>query len=304
MKDLYDIIQFVRANRATDEQLALATLIRAQGSSYRRPGARMLFSSNGEAVGSLSGGCLEEEVAGAAHQVMQTGRSRVLMFDTRKRFGCNGQIEIMIEKVRENLFQEVGRGLDARQDCILVTTAARTVVAAPNENVPAGCLVQRVRPPVRFMLVGEGPDSSALVQLAGTLGWLPVIADEHDICQIVADDRTAAIVKTHNYGRDFVALRALLPLDLPYVGLIGPRRRRDQLLNDLLDIGVPINAGFYAPAGLDLNAETPAEIALAIVSEIQRAFCGGGGGSLRDRKVPIHQTTATAPSPIWPELAR
>ncbi len=84
-------------------------------------------------------------------------------------------------------------------------------------------------------------------------------------------------MKSHNYGRDFVALQKLLPLNLRYVGLIGPRKRRDQLLDDLLDLGVTINAGFVAPAGLDLGAETPDEIALAIVSEIQRVFAYGSG---------------------------
>jgi xanthine dehydrogenase accessory factor len=96
------------------------------------------------------------------------------------------------------------------------------------------------------------------------------------------------IVKSHNYGRDFVALQNLLSLDLRYVGLIGPRKRRDQLLNELLDQGVTINAGFFSPAGIDLGGETPAEIALEIVSEIQRVFAHGSGDSLRERKMSIH----------------
>jgi hypothetical protein len=95
-------------------------------------------------------------------------------------------------------------------------------------------------------------------------------------------------VKSHNYGRDFVALQKLLPLNLRYVGLIGPRKRRDQLLNDLLEIGITINAGFFAPAGLDLGVESPQEIALAIISEIQRVFAHGSGLSLREGKMPIH----------------
>jgi len=70
---------------------------------------------------------------------------------------------------------------------------------------------------------------------------------------------------------------------LHYVGLIGPRKRRDQIMNELLEIGITINAGFFAPAGLDLGAETPEEIALAIVSEIQRMFGHGSGESLREK---------------------
>jgi xanthine/CO dehydrogenase XdhC/CoxF family maturation factor len=76
---------------------------------------------------------------------------------------------------------------------------------------------------------------------------------------------------------------------LRYVGLIGPRKRRDQLINELLELGVTINAGFFAPAGIDISAETPQEIALSIMAEIQRVFGRGTGESLRERKMPIHR---------------
>ena len=96
------------------------------------------------------------------------------------------------------------------------------------------------------------------------------------------------MVKTHNYGRDFSALKKLAPLGLRYLGLIGPRRRRDQLLADLFDITGPIDAELFAPAGLDLGAETPEEIALAIIAEIQSVFAAASVESLRNRKAPIH----------------
>jgi len=116
---------------------------------------------------------------------------------------------------------------------------------------------------------------------------------------IEPDDWTAAIVKSHNYGRDFAALQKLLPLDLRYVGSIGPRKRRIQLLGELLELGVTINAGFFAPAGLDLGAEAPEEIALAIISEIHRVFRAGSGDSLRERRKPIHSVTDFANTPAF-----
>jgi len=88
--------------------------------------------------------------------------------------------------------------------------------------------------------------------------------------------------------RDFAALCQLLKLDLPYVGLLGPRKRREQLLSAVLDEGISIAAKIFAPAGLDLGAETPEELALALVSEIQATFAGGSAEALRDRKAPIH----------------
>ena len=137
---------------------------------------------------------------------------------------------------------------------------------------------------------------------AEILGWdISEIDQAADLASQV-DSRTAAIVKSHNYGRDFAALCQLLKLDLPYVGLLGPRKRRDQLLNAVLDEGIAIAAEIFAPAGLDLGAETPEELALALVSEIQAVFAGASAESLRDRKVPIHGwNIARRPAPPPPK---
>ena len=104
------------------------------------------------------------------------------------------------------------------------------------------------------------------------------------------------LVKSHNYGRDFAALQRLLSLNLRYLGLLGPRQRRDQLLHALMEAGVAIDSELFSPAGLDLGAETPEEIALAIVAEINAVFADASGESLRDRKAPIHGWNL-APSP-------
>jgi xanthine/CO dehydrogenase XdhC/CoxF family maturation factor len=282
LKDIYDILREFRKRRGETRQsgseFALATLVRAEGSSYRRPGARMLICQDGTTVGSLSGGCLEEEIAGQARDVLKTGEPLLVSFDTRKRFGCHGKIEIYIERVSDKFLADLANDLDARRTHIVVTRFGDDEFA------------QEIPPPLRLLIFGQGPDSAPIRRLSEALGWQPIeIVDAH-AWSISPDDWTAAIVKSHNYGRDFAALRKLLPMHLPYVGLIGPRQRRDQLLNDLLDLGVTINAGFFSPAGLDLGAETPEEIALAIVSEIQRVITKGSGFSLRERKVSIHAT--------------
>ncbi|MFL6531324.1 MAG: XdhC family protein, partial [Chthoniobacterales bacterium] len=102
------------------------------------------------------------------------------------------------------------------------------------------------------------------------------------------DAWTAAIVATHNYGRDCAALRHLLPLGFRYLGVIGPRRRRDEMLSDALDAGATISSQLFAPAGLHLSAETPAEIALSIIAEVQATFASGTAVSLSKRNAPIH----------------
>ena len=194
----------------------------------------------------------------------------------RKRFGCHGKIEIYIERVAKKFLVDLANDLDARRSHIALTRFGESE------------FVQEIHPPLRLMIFGEGPDSVPIQKLSESLGWQPIEIVDPNSLSIVPDEWTAAIVKSHNYGRDFAALQKLLPMNLRYVGLIGPRKRRDQLLNDLLDLGVTINAGFFSPAGLDLGSETPEEIALSIVSEIQRVFARGSGFSLRERKISIH----------------
>jgi xanthine dehydrogenase accessory factor len=297
LKDIYDILR--EWNKRPDERFALATLVRAKGSTYRRPGARMLICEDGKTVGSLSAGCLEEEVALRAREVLVTGKPALIGFDTRKRFGCAGKIDIFIECAAENFFADLAEKLDARRSCVAITRfrggkVGTRIVQFGYDPERGDELMQQIHPPIRLFIFGEGLDDKPLHSLGNLLGWQTLEIIDASELPIAPDDWTAAIVKSHNYGRDFAALRKLLPLDLRYVGLIGPRKRRNQLLSDLLDLGVTINAGFFAPAGLDLGAETPEEIALAIVSEIQRVFAAASGESLRERKISIHAALKSA----------
>jgi xanthine/CO dehydrogenase XdhC/CoxF family maturation factor len=119
------------------------------------------------------------------------------------------------------------------------------------------------------------------------------VAAAEEIPVLVADDAwSVALVMTHNYGRDLSYLAALLPLSLPYLGLLGPRNRREKLLADLADAGLALTPeqleNFFSPAGLDLGAEGPDEIGFSIIGEIQAVMNGRLGGSLRSRKGPIH----------------
>jgi xanthine dehydrogenase accessory factor len=306
MKEIVDIIR--KWERDRRQPAALATLVRTHGSSYRRPGARMLICPDGSTAGSLSGGCLEEEVVRRAFDVLRRGAPSLTKFDTRLRFGCNGTIEVFVESVSEKFLSEVAAMLEERRPCHIATVFTGddsdlgSRILPAEKRAPLGAFVQNVQPPIQLIIFGDGPDSSPLRSFAETLGWrVCELAHAGDLHLLTStDERTAAIVKSHNYGRDFVALRHLLQLGLRYVGLLGPRQRRDQLLNALLDAGVAVESELFAPAGFDLGAETPEEIALAIVSEIQSVFADASGGSLRNRRAPIHErnlprTPALAP---------
>jgi xanthine/CO dehydrogenase XdhC/CoxF family maturation factor len=301
MKEIRDILRLFELHRG--EAFALATLVRAQGSSYRRPGARMLICADGVTAGSLSGGCLEDEVAHRAREVMREGTPALMNFDTRLRFGCNGSIEVFVERVQENFLEDLAKNFVERRSSRVVTVFAGssepgTRLVRRDIQIPDGAFIQEVEPAIRLLIFGEGPDSISLRAFAEVLGWEVIEVDQPAELSNRADARTAAIVKSHNYGRDFAALCHLLKLDLPYVGLLGPRKRRDQLLNAVMDEGVAIEADVFAPAGLDLGAETPEELALALVSEIQATFAGATSESLRDRKAPIHGWSVVRRQPV------
>src|SRR5439155_18864857 len=98
-----------------------------------------------------------------------------------------------------------------------------------------------------------------------------------------------AVHASHSAGRSCAGLRNLLPMGLHYVGLIAPRTRRDESILDVSDSEAQWNSQLFAPAGLHLAADSPEEIALSIVAEIQSVFAHGTIQHLRDRKAPIHQ---------------
>jgi xanthine/CO dehydrogenase XdhC/CoxF family maturation factor len=300
MKEIADIIRAWERHR--DQPLALATLVRAQGSSYRRPGARMLICADGTSAGSLSGGCLEEEVARRAFEVIRTGIPSLMSFDTRLRFGCHGTIEIFVEAARENFLAALAGHFTGRRGCRAMTVFSGpldqlgTRIPGIGEDPPPDAFVQEIKAPIQFLIFGDGPDSNPLRSFAKILGWSVLEFDQVSDLPVRADERTAAVVKSHNYGRDFAALRHLFQLDLRYVGLLGPRQRRDQLLAALFDNGISLDSELFAPAGFDLGAETPEEIALAIIAEIQTVFADASGESLRDRREPIHRWNLVRPA--------
>lgn len=289
MKDLQEIIRLYE--RTPDQPFALATLVDSRGSSYRRPGARMLISEHGASAGSLSGGCLEEEVQMKAREVLQTGRAEWMSFDTRRRFGCNGRLEILVEKVAPVLLRQIASHLRERRVFWLgVDLVRRCSELIPCPDAAPSHVAQLVEPSIRLVLIGTGPDDSAFAAMASAMGWVVEYAESAADLRERYDAWTAAVIKTHNYGRDFAALRSLLPLGLPYIGLLGPRARREQLLGDLLDTGVHAGPNLFAPVGLALGEAGPEGVALSIISEIQAVLNQGSARHLRDLRCGIHQT--------------
>ncbi|HEX2053993.1 MAG TPA: XdhC family protein [Actinomycetota bacterium] len=192
--------------------------------------------------------------------------------------------------------------------------ASRQTLEVPGKG-EASAFVEPMEPPIRLLIAGAGEDVIPLVRLAGAIGWETVIADDREnllnkerfpeatrfvhlpkAIDLVAasgvDHLTAAIVMSHNYVRDQDYLKALLGTDVFYIGMLGPKTRLRRLLPDLAKEGVypseQDEAKIHGPAGLDVGAEGPDEIAWAVIAEIMAVRSGRNAGFLKHREGPTH----------------
>lgn len=305
MSDLLRLLQAAVTER--NHPWCLATLVNTEGSSYRQPGARLLVYPEGRrTIGFLSGGCLEEELGRQGAEVIERGVPRRIFFDTRKLFGCDGRLSIYLEKIPAA--GEEGNFLTRMAERIASRTTCRVVVphgaGEPSGFLPGkalvvereGTFVQSVPVPPRLIVFGDGPEVAPLAAFAEGLGWIfyPHSHPDELPADFKADAATAAVVMTHKFGRDLAALDRLLPLGLPYLGMLGPKRRNQELLSrfaDFHDAGLPLEwlAVLHAPAGLDTGSESPEEIAFSILAEAATVLAGRKGGFLKNRAGAIHR---------------
>jgi xanthine dehydrogenase accessory factor len=307
MKALQQIIRRVAENPS--RAWALATLVQTEGSTYRKSGARLLIDSDGSTLGVLSGGCLEEEIARHGKKVIDDGVPVLLSFDTRRLYGCDGRLKILVEPLPaagENLITKIGELLGNREICRIRTCFEGDPLGSellrPDILVAEqrGLFIDTVQLPIRLLLFGTGPEVEPMTQLAGNLGWVVErFGHPSELAEdFRADAETAALVMNHNFGRDLLALDRLLPLQLRYIGFLGPRKRHAELLTRLseyrsLDFNLD-GTTLFAPAGLDIGSEAPEEIALSIISEVAAVLSRRRGGFLRERKSDIHPAVTTA----------
>jgi xanthine dehydrogenase accessory factor len=309
MKALQQIIRRVIDNPS--RSWALATLVQTQGSTYRKPGARLLIDSDGGTLGVLSGGCLEEEIGRQGRNVIRDGSPLLLSFDTRRLYGCDGLLKILVEPLpaageNGNLITNIGRLLGKREVCRVRTRFEGEKFGS--DLLPAdaflaeqrGAFIDTLQLPVRLLLFGTGPEIEPITEIAESLGWMVEhFGHPSELAQgFRSDTQTAAVVMNHNFGRDLLSLHRLLPLQLRYVGLLGPKKRHAEILAQLSEYAVfDFNGAvgnLFAPAGLDIGSEAPEEIALSIAAEVAAVLSGRVGGFLRGSVANIHSTPRTA----------
>ncbi|HEY3404314.1 MAG TPA: XdhC family protein [Ohtaekwangia sp.] len=228
-----------------------------------------------------------------------TGKKFLITPDTTKVFNFNHtELEQAIEQDLISLF-------DSRK------SEAKTY-SIGSEDIEA--FIELIQPTVSLIIFGGGFDARPVSQLAKSLGWNVMVTDEcvaHiapvffpsadklSLCQRDFIDRnfiitsyTACVLMSHNYEYDRDVLKKLIKTETPYIGILGPKKRFDKMVEEFSREDISLTSHDYhrihSPIGLDIGAEAPDEIAVSIIAEIQSKFANRSGGFLKYRTGPIH----------------
>ncbi|MEH1913229.1 XdhC family protein [Nostoc sp.] len=372
MNELQAILEGFESSQKSGEMTFLATVVKTQGSTYRRSGAKMLMTNTGRTIGTISAGCLEKDVFEHTQQRMSDGESIVVTYDSTASedilwgfgLGCNGIVQVLIERLErkstpnaiafiQECFHKKHLGIiatvfafegavkvklgsrlllypdgkiitDIKDANLIQSLLADSQAAFANQKsrvnnyqLPLGSaevFIEVIQPPTPLVIFGAGYDAIPVAQFAQALGWdvtvvdcraneatkarFPIACDviltrREIVKQVFIDVNTVAVVMTHNYLDDLEILKTLLPSPARYIGVLGPKARTERLLEDLGSQGIIYTTEqltrLHGPIGIDIGADTPEEIAIAIIAEIQAVLTNRNGNFLRNRNQPIHQ---------------
>ncbi|MEH2067843.1 MAG: XdhC/CoxI family protein [Nostoc sp.] len=374
MNEVQAILEGFESSQKSGEITFLATVVKTQGSTYRRPGAKMLMTNTGQTIGTISAGCLENDVFEHTQQRMSDGKPIVVTYDNTASedilwgfgLGCNGTVQVLIERLERestpNAIAFIQECFDKKHLGIIATVFAlegavkvklgSRLLLYPNGKVitdikdknliqsliadtqaafgdrksrvnkyqlslgSVEVFIEVIQPPTPLVIFGAGYDAVPVAQFAQALGWdvtvvdcraneatkerfptaCNVILSRREIVQkqVFVDSYTVAVVMTHNYLDDVEILKMLLPSPAHYIGVLGPKVRTERLLEDLSLQGIVYTpeqlTRLHGPVGIDIGADTPEEIAIAIIAEIQAVLTNRSGNFLRNRNQPIHQS--------------
>ncbi len=371
MKEVEQILALWSQLEVKNEPAVLATVVKTSGSSYRLPGARMLLTRTGQRAGSISGGCLEDDIVKRAWWFTENGPI-VRRYDTTPDgeiaaeygLGCNGIIHVLIEQIKPGSDEVVRLMRDVRQTrrsaavahCVTPASAAgqrlildtngRLRGKLPSHADPVALerllkeavlsgksglarldasteiFVETLVPALRLLVFGAGEDAVPVVDLAKNLGWEVFVYDGRahyarrekfanadgvkvrtpgDGGPLPVDHWTAAVLMSHSYSQDLEMLKELADAPLCYLGVLGPRKRAVQMLQEAAIKHEFGNTALHSPMGLDIGADGPDQVALSVVAEIQGTLNGRFGGPLRERAGSIHAEQNASGSPASEE---
>ncbi len=289
------------------QDYVLAIIIDANGSTYRKPGAMMLINSKQEYWGLISGGCLEGDIVLNSQQVISNQQDLELVYNMRDEsdllwgmgLGCDGEVTVLLKYLPSNakhlgFFDALNRWQAGQS--LFISILANTnnelqVVAldkhSSSQPIRFGFKLQK---PHHILICGGSPDVPPITAIAHQIGWQTTVVDHRpdsaqqsrfpyaESVRLVKRSQwqnfdlsafDSAIIMSHQFEHDQRYLQTLLASELKYIGLLGPTKRRDKLLENCDSHFSQHHGRVFGPIGLDIGSDSPETIALAIIAEIQ-----------------------------------
>lgn len=305
-----NVLRQVVAWRAADHGVVLGTITRTWGSAPRPVGAVVAVRDDGQIAGSVSGGCIEDDLVARMRETgLAAGAPQVVRYgvsgDEAARFGlpCGGTIELVMEPLGsrsrvEELLQRLDQGervrreLDMHSGTVALSTAGGADVVELSEQR----LVSMHGPHWRLMLIGAGQMTQYLAGMALALDYQVLVCDPREeytehipgvqrvagmpddaVLAMAPDAHSAIIALTHDPKLDDLALMEALRSPAFYVGAIGSRvnqAKRKQRLAEHFEMSEAQLARLHGPVGIKNGARTPPEIAVSILAELTAARYG------------------------------
>ena len=232
--------------------MALVTVVRAQGSTPQRAGAKMLVWADGRTVGTIGGGCYENDAFWKAREAIASGRPSLVHYELNDDFAqengliCGGRMDVHIDPL-------------APSPRLYIIGAGHVGYHLARAALEAGFHIHVVDDREKFANAERFPGTDIVVQPIPE--WL---------AQADLPASAYIVVVTRGHQNDLDAVRALATRDLKYLGLIGSRAKIARIYDALREEGIPSDAlaRIHAPIGLEIGAVTPAEIAVSILAEL------------------------------------
>lgn len=252
------------------------TVIRAQGSTPQRAGAKMLVFADGRTVGTIGGGCYENDAIGKARLALEDGRSQVVHFELNDDFAqengliCGGRMDVHVDPL-----------LPAPH--LYVVGAGHVGYHLGRLAADAGFQLHVIDDRSKFANADRFPAADIIVEPIPE--WLQ---------RAEIPPAAFVVVLTRGHQHDLEAMRALVARELRYLGLIGSRAKVARIYDLLLAEGVPVESleRVHAPIGFDIGAVTPAEIAVSILAELIAVRRGADTAGLSMKR--LHPATLRA----------
>lgn len=301
-----EVLAAVRNWAADGHRCVLVTVARTWGSAPRPPGAWMALRDDGRVQGSVSGGCIEDDLiarmaAGEFHGIQPFIQRYGVTPDEARRFGlpCGGVVELVIEPAPDavaldDLARRIAAGQLALRSIDLDSGVAMVRDGCRSDQLSwdGRCLTTLHGPAWRLLIIGAGQISRYLASMAQALDYQVLICDprveysagwdvpgaaliagmpDNAVVELGLDPRSAVVALTHDPKLDDMALLEALKSPAFYVGALGSRannaRRRERLLQHF-DLSEAEVARLHGPVGLPIGSRTPPEIAVSILAEI------------------------------------